>query len=85
MKFNNYFKKTKRKRENSIDSLVNQSFIQRGESNFNYLRLETNDVIDLKKKMDFLIKKFEKIENIRESDENLKSKITKPKDNNVSL
>jgi len=85
LKFNNYFKKTKRKRENSIDSLVNQSFIQRGESNFNYLRLETNDVIDLKKKMDFLIKKFEKIENIRESDENLKSKITKPKDNNVSL
>ena len=65
---------SKRKRENSIDSMMNQTFIQRGESNKISSKQEINDVKDLKNKMDYLIKKFEKIENMRESDENVKTK-----------
>lgn len=64
--------KTRRKRENSIDSLVNQSFINRDTTTNNNERLkQENDVKDLKNKMDYLIKKFEKIENMREIEENL--------------
>ena len=38
------------------------------------MKQDTYDVKDLKNKMDYLIRKFEKIENMRASDENLKKK-----------
>lgn len=62
---------------------MNQTFIQRGESIKAFAKQETYDVKDLKNKMDYLIKKFEKIENMRESDENLKTKLPNSKENIV--
>lgn len=63
--------------------MMNQTFIQRGESNKNLLKQEINEVKDLKNKMDYLIRKFEKIENMRESDEHIKTKIYNNKENIV--
>ncbi len=62
---------------------MNQTFIQRGESIKALAIHETYDVKDLKNKMDYLMKKFEKIEKMRESEENLKTKLPKTKDDNI--
>lgn len=72
-----------------MDSLIHQSFIQRERAdslkkdNYNYTSTgNINEFKDLRIKMDYLLRKFEKIENMRDADINkLKGLNSKAKSN----